>query len=177
MKLRQLQKAAAKSSAQAKAAKNRFAMLTDHAKVAKELVKAVKIKFKVTRKALKQARKNADLCALDRKQAGKQFEKAAALAAKYQKRLNKAKHQTIPHSKSEKRPVVLKPKHGPAAAERKSEKKILPRSKRRVQRRRKKAAPKVNRFISLKPQTASAPISVEQTFATTPTLDTPEKIS
>ncbi len=176
MKLRQLQKAAAKSSAQAKAAKNRFAMLTDHAKAAKELVNAVKIRFKVTRKALKQARKNADLSALDRKQARKQFEKAAALAAKYQKRLNKAKHQAIPQGKSEKRRVVIKPKHGPPAPERKSEKKILPRSKRRVLRKRKKAAPKVNGFISLKPQTGIAPVSVGQTFGA-PTLDTPEKIS
>src|SRR3954449_13607373 len=93
MKLRQLRKAAAKSSAAANAAQKRFELLADHAKAAKELVKAVKIKFKVTRKALKHARKNARLSLSEKKQARKEFEKAMGLAGKHQRRLAKSNHK------------------------------------------------------------------------------------
>jgi hypothetical protein len=89
MKLRQLKRAAATSLAESNGAKRRLEVLSDQAKAAKELVNAIRVRFKVTRKALRKARKHARLAALERKQAKKLFEKALQVRVKFQKRLKK----------------------------------------------------------------------------------------
>src|SRR5436190_7944606 len=176
MKFRQLQKAAVKSLAIAKSAKNRFHMLSDQAKAAKELVKAVKIKFKVTRKALKQARKNARLSLSDKKQARKELEKAIALADKFQKRLDKTDKR---NSKPKKQKQAAAPKikitaarAGSQSKKSRAHQKPTGKVQSPVRIKTRNLQPKVNKFIA-----SSETVPLEQGYISNPpsTFDSSEK--
>jgi hypothetical protein len=176
MKLRQLQKAAAKSLALAKNAKNRFEMLADQAKAAKELVKAVKIKFKVTRKALKHARKNARLSVSEKKQARKEFEKAMGLAGKHQRRLAKSNHKPEATRKAKSPASTRKikvasgtPQPGKSPAR---QKKQARRVQAPIRLNAKSKRPKLDKFVA---PSATAPLEQSYLSTSAPTFDSPEK--